>query len=211
MAKLSRRHNIAGLATALGGTGLIFMLVVGINEFAAHNSYDDRPRQTAFDVSMPQERPEPLSEPEPPPEPQPEALEPPPPMAELDSRIGGVDIPVPGLDDRELDSLTGAGGGDGDLVMTDDTVDDPPKPVQQVAMEYPSSAKRQGVEGYVTLSLLISDRGDVERVRVLESNPPGVFDQAATQALRQWQFQPARYQGEAVRVWARQRIRFDLD
>lgn len=211
MSPMRKRHYLAGTTSALGGTALIFALVIGINEFASRNNYDDRARQTAFEVDMMPDQPEPLAPPEPPPEPEPVEPEPPPPMAELNSDIGSVDIPVPGLDDRALDAMSGDRSADGDLVMTDETVDEPPRPTRQAAMEYPAAAKRNGVTGYVLLSLLIDDRGNVERVRVLESEPAEVFDQVASAAVQDWQFDPAVYQGKPVRVWARQRIRFDLD
>jgi protein TonB len=44
----------------------------------------------------------------------------------------------------------------------------------------------------------------------VESYPEGIFDDAATQGINQWKFEPATYQGQAVRAWAKQRIRFDL-
>lgn len=205
------RHNLAGAAVAVTGTTLILALVIGINEFADRNEYDDRAQPSKFDVATPPDQPEPVPEPEPQPEPEPTEAPPPPPMAELDSAIGGVDIPVPGLDANELNPAAGEGEGDEDLVMTDETVDDAPRPAEQLELEYPSGAKREGVEGFVTVSLLIDDQGQVQRVRVLEQQPQGVFEQAATRAARNWSFEPARYQGEPVKVWARQKIRFELE
>ena len=46
--------------------------------------------------------------------------------------------------------------------------------------------------------------------RQIESYPEGVFDEVAIQGINQWKFEPAMYQGQAVRAWAKQRIRFDL-
>ena len=57
------------------------------------------------------------------------------------------------------------------IVMTSDTVDLPPRATRQLAPEYPSRARKKGVEGYVTLSLLISDNGQVQDVLVVESYP----------------------------------------
>ena len=62
----------------------------------------------------------------------------------------------------------------------------------------------------LVLSILVSEKGSVDQVQVLESSPSGVFDAAALQGIRSWQFEPAKYQGDVVRVWAKQRIRFDL-
>jgi len=47
-------------------------------------------------------------------------------------------------------------------------------------------------------------------VRVTESTPPGVFDRAATDAIRRWRYRPAQYNGEPVAVPVRTRIRFEL-
>ena len=85
-----------------------------------------------------------------------------------------------------------------------------PKPTLQTAIPYPVRAKAQGMEGYVLLSVLISPTGQVERVKVLEAQPAGVFEAAAEAGVKSWKFEPAQYQGQAVRVWATQRVRFDL-
>ena len=45
---------------------------------------------------------------------------------------------------------------------------------------------------------------------MVESYPEGIFDEVAVQGVNQWRFEPANYQGKAVRAWARQRVRFDL-
>jgi len=58
--------------------------------------------------------------------------------------------------------------------------------------------------------LLISAAGEIEKVQVLESSPAGLFEESAVQGVRNWRFEPAQYQGRSVRVWAKQRIRFDL-
>jgi protein TonB len=50
----------------------------------------------------------------------------------------------------------------------------------------------------------------VEKVKVLESQPAGVFDEVAVSGVQTWKFEPASYKGENVRVWAKQRVRFDL-
>ena len=78
------------------------------------------------------------------------------------------------------------------------------------SFRYPPSAKKQGIRGYVVLSVLVDIDGSVDQLQVLESHPSGIFDNAALQGVRAWHFEPAKYQGEAVKVWAKQKIRFDL-
>ena len=97
-----------------------------------------------------------------------------------------------------------------DLVMSEGSVDAPPRPSERVAPEYPEEAHALGTEGKVTLSLLISKTGSVERVRVVKANPKGIFEDAAKAAVQQWRFEPGRYQGDPVRVWARQVINFKV-
>ncbi len=211
MTRLDLRHRLAGVAASFGGTVLVFGLVISMNEFSDGVPYDDRARATSFEIEVPLEQPEPEVEQQRQPEPEPVDAPPPPPLADLASDIGSVDIGMPGLDDSELDRSSADIGADREMVMTDETVDVSPRPSRQVAMKYPPGAKRKGIQGYVTVSLLIGDDGRVQRVRVLESEPTGVFDAAAAEALRQWEFEPARYKGQNVKVWARQTIRFALE
>jgi TonB family protein len=57
----------------------------------------------------------------------------------------------------------------------------PPKP------KYPSSAK--GVEGWVRVEFYVTPEGKTERVRVLSSEPAGVFDAAAVDAMEGARFE----------------------
>jgi len=134
-----------------------------------------------------------------------------PPMVSLDSSLSGIDFGIPGLEANDLGSLQDQLLGDtSNVVMTDDSVDSPPRPTYQAPVEYPSSARARGVQGYVVLSLLISAAGEIEKVQVLDAEPAGIFEDYAVQGVRNWRFEPAQYQGRSVKVWARQRIRFDL-
>lgn len=99
---------------------------------------------------------------------------------------------------------------DKNVVMSEESVDEAPKPSRRSAMEYPKAAKKAGIKGYVLLNLLIDKDGNVEKVRILESEPQGVFDEVASAGVKEWKFKPASYKGEAVKVWAKQKIRFDF-
>ena len=95
--------------------------------------------------------------------------------------------------------------------MTGESVDVKPKPTQRSAMEYPKAARKSGVTGYVLMNLLISKDGSVELAKVIASSPAGVFDQAALRGVRSWRFAPAKYKGNPVKVWAKQKVRFDFN
>lgn len=103
-----------------------------------------------------------------------------------------------------------AAGSGGDAVLNESDVDEPPRPVVKTAIEYPRRARDAGIEGTVSLVLLISRNGSVIDVTV-ESAPSPLFIKPVEETVRQWKFTPARNQGIAVQVRMRQNIKFKLD
>ena len=61
------------------------------------------------------------------------------------------------------------------------------------------------------MNVLIDEQGNVEDVKIVESNPPEIFDLKAESTVRMWKFSPASYDGKAVKVWATQQIAFKLE
>ncbi len=206
-----RTRILGGVAGAIGGTAMVLGLLVYMNQQAGGPKDADGLSGTQVSVEK-KEKPPPKQPARPPrpPRQQPNRA-PAPPSVDLSSMLSGMDFGLPGFDNEDLSALNDSLLGDGrDVVMTDDSVDVPPRPTLQTPMQYPVRAKAQGITGYVTLSLLISPTGQVENVKVLESEPAGVFEETAEAGVRSWKFEPASYKGEAVRVWAKQRVRFDL-
>ena len=70
-------------------------------------------------------------------------------------------------------------------------VDRKPQPLYCPEPAYPRSARRRGVEGHVMVRFTVDARGRVEEVRVVESEPKGVFDGSALRAVKGWRFEPA--------------------
>lgn len=205
-----RDPRLVGAATAVGGLALVLSLVVFMNTQLARPDEGDGQAFSSIEVVKKEKPPqqEAVRKPEPPKRrPQRSA---PSPLVGLDGGLAGLDFGLPGFDASELDLGTGLLGDGKDVVMTDDTVDVPPRPLLQTPMRYPPRAKASGITGYVLLSVLIGPTGQVEKVKVLESQPAGVFDDTAVAGVQGWKFEPASYKGENVRVWARQRVRFDL-
>ncbi len=196
----------------LGGTFLVVGTVVLINLFS--DSLEDSREEIHSQIALERKKPPPeqqVQKPKPKPKPKRARRAPPNPLTGLDTQLSGVDMGLPGFSADDLGGLEGDLLGDGSgLVMTDETVDQPPRASYQAPMVYPPRARAKGIEGYVVFSLLIGVTGEIEQVKVIESYPEGLFDEAATQGINQWQFEPAIYQGQAVRAWAKQRIRFDL-
>ena len=64
-------------------------------------------------------------------------------------------------------------------------------PISKVDPIYPREAIRAGVaKGKVIARLFIDEKGLVTEVRIVEADPPGVFDKEVKRALSQWKFQP---------------------
>ena len=55
---------------------------------------------------------------------------------------------------------------------------------------YPAAARAEGVQGQVTIAYDVTIEGRVVNARVIQSEPAGVFDAAALQAVRSWRFNP---------------------
>lgn len=205
-----RRYAAALLSAALGMT-LVLGSILWMNRKGVVVSSESGTAITQISAEK-REKPKPTREVKrrEPPKRQPRRA-PAPPSLGAGSALAGLDFGLPQYETEDLSALGGNLLGDNkDVVMTDSSVDVPPKPMLQTAIPYPLRAKAQGVEGYVLLSVLISPTGQVERVKVLEAAPAGVFEAAAEAGVKTWKFEPAQYQGQAVRVWATQRVRFDL-
>lgn len=213
---MQRRDRFRRLAWATGsmlaGTFGVLGIVVLINYYSdtLEDTRAEVESQVAFERKKPPEK-EQVQKPRPKPKPRRSQRNAPAPLTGLDTSLSGIDMGLPGFSADDLGALEGdlLGGAEG-MVMTDDTVDQPPRATFQAPVTYPPRARASGIEGYVVFSLLIGLTGDIEQVRIVESYPEGVFDDAAMQGINQWQFEPAMYQGQAVRSWARQRVRFDL-
>lgn len=210
---VSRVRNYA-LATLsmFGGSLVVFSGVIMINQF---NDTPEARTHTALSDIQVHKRPEPkpkkiVKKPPPKKKPQPRST-PPDPLQGLDSAVGNIDVGIPGFELKQLSAADSDLLGDNkEVVMTSDTVDEAPRPVQRTAITYPVESRAKGIEGYVLLSILVDERGAVKRVKVLDAKPDGTFEQAAREGVRQWQFEPGVYQGKKVKAWVRQRIRFDL-
>jgi TonB family protein len=79
-----------------------------------------------------------------------------------------------------------------------------------VAPEYPDRALSDRISGSVTIQYVVDKRGRTQDVKVIESNPKGVFDQAAADAILHWRYRPAVYNGQPIEVPVRTLIRFEL-
>jgi TonB family protein len=75
-----------------------------------------------------------------------------------------------------------------------------PRKTRSVAPVYPESLRDAGLEGQVKLDVLIDVDGKVASVRVLNSIVHPAFAQAASDAVKQWEFTPTLLNGTPVEV-----------
>ena len=76
--------------------------------------------------------------------------------------------------------------------------------------DYPVSALTQRLAGSVTLEFTVNTSGEPRDIHVVEATPPGVFDQAAINAVKHWRYAPLLVDGAVVEVPVRTRMRFEL-
>jgi TonB family protein len=79
---------------------------------------------------------------------------------------------------------------------------------KQLELDYPPSALRRNIEGWVELSYVVTADGKVINVKVLDSNPAEVFDAAASKALSRMRYKPTLQAGKPIAVSTKIRIAF---
>ena len=73
---------------------------------------------------------------------------------------------------------------------------------------YPETAKSERVQGVVIIEALIGVNGKVTNARLLRSIP--LLDQAALDAVMQWEFTPTRLNGQLTPVLMTMTVQFTL-
>ena len=134
--------------------------------------------------------PPPPEEPPPPPEPEeeeppPELNTPPPPISleQLDLALnpgtGGAiagDFALPTFD------VSGSDLGGLEIFELGD-VDSPPTPRTRIEFSYPAAAKRKGIKGIVKVEYIVSEKGRVEDIKIVES-PDRILSGATIDVIR---------------------------
>jgi len=82
--------------------------------------------------------------------------------------------------------------------------------IKGIQVDYPPDALRKNVEGWVELEYVVTADGKVASITVVDSNPPGVFDAAATRALSRVRYKPVLQGGKPAAVGTKIRIAFKL-
>ncbi len=111
--------------------------------------------------------------------------------------LGAIDLSA----DLNIDAGLAGAGGDGDFL-----------PIVKVAPQYPRRALQKGIEGHVTVEFTVTALGTVIDPRVIDANPPNIFNRAAMNAAKKFKYKPKIVDGKAQAVTGvRNIIRFELD
>ncbi|HSP35702.1 MAG TPA: TonB family protein [Thermoanaerobaculia bacterium] len=84
-----------------------------------------------------------------------------------------------------------------------------PEEVDRVVPQYPPAARAMGVAGSVVIRGIVRKDGRIDNVEVIKDLPYGLGD-AAREAVQQWRFRPATYQGEPIDVYYTVTVNFRL-
>lgn len=76
---------------------------------------------------------------------------------------------------------------------------------------YPSLSRRMGEEGRVVLRVLVATNGKPETVEVEDGSGSARLDSAALDAVRKWQFIPAKRDNQPISAYVLVPVKFSLD
>ena len=82
--------------------------------------------------------------------------------------------------------------------------------VKRVNPDYPSSAERKNIEGFVDMQFVATATGEVRDVVVTNAQPQGVFEDNAVRALKRWKFKPVQIDGAPHDQLMALRMRFTV-
>ena len=120
---------------------------------------------------------------------------------------------MPKLDIPNLDNPLVGGEGMylGNFAAVDKTAEGDIIPIVVIRPMYPRDAAMQGLEGWVRVEFTITEVGTVKDPRVVDADPPRIFNREALRAILKWKFKPRVIDGVAVERGAQQTIEFTLD
>lgn len=76
---------------------------------------------------------------------------------------------------------------------------------------YPKLSRKRKEQGTVLLLLLVTSQGQVAEIKLKRTSGFNRLDQAALQAVKKWQFTPAKQDGQAIDYWYEMPINFSLN
>jgi len=120
-------------------------------------------------------------------------------------------IPQMNIPDLDVPLAAGEGMFIGNFQQVDQAAEGDIIPVVVIRPLYPREAAMSGIEGWVKVEFTITETGTVKNPRVVDSDPPRIFNREAIRAILKWKFKPRVVEGVAVERRATQLIEFNLD
>ena len=203
----TKGRGVLAFLVMLGGALLMVILVISFNKSVKEKETVVKKEVRHIKANKTQKK---TAKPKPKPKPKPKRAQPKAPLPNMNSLLGGVAMNIPefttdniaGDSSKLLEDIAE------DAIMSESTVDVKPRVLSRPPLEYPAEAAKNGIKGYVVMNILIAKDGSVELAKVLDSQSTGTFDNAALNAVRSWRFSPAQYKAKPVKMWAKQKIRF---
>lgn len=87
--------------------------------------------------------------------------------------------------------------------------DEAPKMLSAMKIDYPKEAKKNGIDGTVTVSVLISKTGLVEEAEIVDGIPE--LNESAIKAVKKVRFKPGKHKGKPVNVWMDVPVQYIID
>ncbi|MEO0203019.1 MAG: energy transducer TonB [candidate division WOR-3 bacterium] len=103
------------------------------------------------------------------------------------------------LSTEALPAIGGGGGGGKIDYVEFFKVEVKPEPIRTVLPEYPEVARKAGLEGRVTIAVIVDENGDVIHAEVVNSTNK-VFEESALKAAYQYKFKPGMMKDKKVKV-----------
>lgn len=82
-------------------------------------------------------------------------------------------------------------------------------PISRAKPKYPTSAARQGQEGWVVMSFVVGTDGKVSSPIIEDTSNGKVFNRAAERAIKKWVYEPTTSNGKAIEQ-CKNTVRFDF-
>ena len=197
-----------GLAAAVIRFGIMDALISGSGKLT--RSADSAVRLDFIKVD--QDELENVKKRTPPPEPEPPKKPPPPPkMTVDDSDRPTQDMPQVEMPQISLGLTSGSGPYLGRWSAGDPGAEGDVIPIVRIEPQFPREALLKGIDGWVEIEFTIEPDGSVSDPKVVNAQPPRIFNRNALRAIYKWKFKPRVVDGRPVARRARQRMDFEIN